>query len=158
VGLKEQVDEAIEALREKFSVASDAELARRFGIDKSTISTWRSRGRIPSRYTILLADDDSEDARGGTVGGFPNAFHRNLILSDMERAALKLALFRYLDEAADAAGDFSRMLEAASAAGAQLWLRAGIAYQDIAQRTRPGLSPDEVAALIMYEDLNPPKE
>lgn len=48
------VDATIAGLRRVVSAASDAELARKLGVDKSTISGWRTRGRVPARFVELV--------------------------------------------------------------------------------------------------------
>jgi hypothetical protein len=48
------VETTISDLRGLVGAKNDAELARQLQIDQSTISSWRSRGRVPSRFTKLL--------------------------------------------------------------------------------------------------------
>ncbi|SFF69177.1 hypothetical protein [Roseobacter denitrificans] len=48
------VDETIAGLRSVLSAQNNAELARKLGIDQSTISSWRSRGRVPNRFVQML--------------------------------------------------------------------------------------------------------
>ena len=48
------VDATIAGLRGAVSAGTDAELARMLGVDQSTISSWRSRGRVPERFVKML--------------------------------------------------------------------------------------------------------
>lgn len=48
------VESTINNLRTVVGAKNDAELARRLQIDQSTISSWRARGRVPSRFVKLL--------------------------------------------------------------------------------------------------------
>ncbi len=48
------VDTAITELRAFVGAQSDAELARRLELDKSALTAWRSRGRVPDRYQRFL--------------------------------------------------------------------------------------------------------
>jgi hypothetical protein len=59
--MESQVDLTIASLRTSVSAKSDADLARKLGVDQSTISAWRSRGRVPNRFLQLL-DDRSKGA------------------------------------------------------------------------------------------------
>lgn len=48
------VDSTIADLRRAVRADTDSELAKKLGIDKSTISGWRSRGRVPDRFVKML--------------------------------------------------------------------------------------------------------
>ena len=50
----ESVDTTIAGLRGVVGAQNDAELANKLGVNKSTVSGWRARGRVPSRYVELL--------------------------------------------------------------------------------------------------------
>ena len=52
--MQNSVDVTIAELRVSSGAKSNAELARRLGIDQSTISAWRARGRVPERFVNLL--------------------------------------------------------------------------------------------------------
>ncbi|MDT8856997.1 helix-turn-helix domain-containing protein [Paracoccaceae bacterium Fryx2] len=48
------MDATISALRSVIGAHNDAELAAKLEIDKSTISNWRSRGRVPQKFAKIL--------------------------------------------------------------------------------------------------------
>ena len=48
------VDSAIAELRGVVGVKTDAELARQLKLDKSALTAWRSRGRLPEKYQTFL--------------------------------------------------------------------------------------------------------
>lgn len=52
--MQNSVDATIAGLRGAVSAGTDAELARMLGVDQSTISSWRSRGRVPERFVKML--------------------------------------------------------------------------------------------------------
>lgn len=74
----------IEDLRRHFGVTTDAELARQLSIDKSTISSWRSRGRIPIRYRGIVDGTHRAPAPAPPVAW-----------TQLERIAFDLALLRF---------------------------------------------------------------
>ena len=47
-------DDTIAGLRSMTGAETDAERARKLGVDKSTASGWRARDRVPSRFTRML--------------------------------------------------------------------------------------------------------
>ena len=56
--MPESPGQTIDHLRAFMDVVSDPELARKLRIDKSTISSWRSRGSVPNRYRRILSGSD----------------------------------------------------------------------------------------------------
>lgn len=48
------VDATISNLRSITGAKNNAELARKLSVDQSTISSWRSRGRVPARFVRML--------------------------------------------------------------------------------------------------------
>ena len=84
VSMDHEPENVIAGLKQQMGVSSDADLARSLRIDKSTISSWRSRGRVPMRFLNILKGDSSL-----ALGAPP------LHWAGHENAALALALFRY---------------------------------------------------------------
>lgn len=74
----------IAQLKQHLGVETDAELARSLRIDKTTISSWKRRGRVPQRFLDILSGDSSLAVAVPLVKWAPH-----------EQAAMSLALFRY---------------------------------------------------------------
>lgn len=116
------IEENLARLRKIFGAANDAELARALKLGQSTISTWKSRGRIPDRVLSIL-DGKSPLALGTSPMNW----------GPHENAALGLALVRLCRiHAADLlAGDFRSALEMANRPS-DLWTLFRRSQQDIA--------------------------
>ena len=56
----EGVQELVNRLKEHFRVEKDADLARVLGVDKRTVSAWRSRGNVPRRYVPILEGENHQ--------------------------------------------------------------------------------------------------
>ena len=52
--MQSSVDATIAGLRGAVSAKTDAERARMLGVDQSTISAWRARGRVPERFVKMV--------------------------------------------------------------------------------------------------------
>lgn len=80
----DDVDGTIAALREHFGVKTDADLARKLRVDKSTVYSWRSRGSVPARFARILKGESAD-------------FHLTppLHWGEHEEAAFEVALFRF---------------------------------------------------------------
>lgn len=86
------VEKALEALKAHLDVENDSELARKLKVDKSTVSSWRSRGRVPVRYLDIL--------EGGSHQFSLNPPTR---WTQHEQLAFELALFKFARIAKDIA-------------------------------------------------------
>lgn len=82
--MPESPGQTIDHLRAFMDVVSDPELARKLRIDKSTISSWRSRGSVPNRYRQILSGSDPHAYEMPPAGW-----------GEHEVFAFRLALFRY---------------------------------------------------------------
>lgn len=80
----DDAERMIASLREHFGVQTDADLARRLRIDKSTVSSWRSRGTVPARFARILEGESNQFAL------VPPAHW-----GEHEIAAFEVALFRF---------------------------------------------------------------
>lgn len=143
------VDGALEKLREHFRVETDAELARRLKIGQSTISTWKSRGRVPDRVMRML-DGETNLALGlGPVYWGP-----------YENTAFGLALIRFarMYGSAEAGEDFRAEYRAATRPG-DFWSLFLQAQEDLRiemEKSEGGL-PQEALALILHDDRDDPE-
>ena len=79
---------SIEDLRETFAVETDDALAKALGIGRSTVTSWRRRGKVPERYGRLATVSE------------PAAFGEKLRLLRGERSQEKFAGFLGITRAA----------------------------------------------------------
>ena len=142
------VDKTIANLRRVVSAETDAELARKLGIDKSTISGWRSRGRVPGRFVKLLeAPGTGVDLEIPQVWG------------ELQERAQAIALVRFTLARADTA----RSGEIDRAMGVFLdvrpfWVVLYRAVHDLRLKTEAlGVDLRTAQALLMQEDLRDPE-
>jgi transcriptional regulator with XRE-family HTH domain len=59
--------EDINTLKSALGVSTDVELARKLGIERSTVAQWKRRGSVPSKYAYLIS-----------LAEFPSEAERNL--------------------------------------------------------------------------------
>ncbi len=78
------VDKIIDELRAVYGASNNSDLARKMDIGKSTIASWRRRGRVPKRHTKIL--------ESGELPIFPPGAIRQ---HSLYAGALLLALVRY---------------------------------------------------------------
>ena len=52
--MENTVDATVANLRSVVNAKSNADLAQKLGVDQSTISSWRARGRVPSWFMVFL--------------------------------------------------------------------------------------------------------
>jgi hypothetical protein len=140
--MAEDVSNLIEQLRLRLGVETDAELAKGLRIDKSTISSWRSRGAVPGRYLSILGG-----AAPQTYETSPKGW------GDYEVMAFRLALFRYCRARADVAqtSDFPTILQTFSFEHGFFHLMA-LCQSDLAQKIGQTSVPLVTAfALVLHE-------
>lgn len=142
-----QVDVTLEGLRRAVSARNDADLARKLGIDQSTISSWKARGRVPDRFTKLLAD---EDGRGST--------EPPQVSGEMTNRATSIALGRYTILLGDVAksGDIDRAMTAYLDLR-PFWLVLNRAVHELRVKIETlHIDPSAAQALILQEDFRDP--
>lgn len=138
------VDDTISALKLRLNAESDSDLARRLGLDKRTISAWRSRGSVPQRYCDIAQGEHpapiwTPPAKWGTY----------------EELAFRLALFRFARVRADAVqhATVGTMVSLFGGAGG-FWLLMHQAQSDIARvSAERGIGEDFAFALVIDEDI-----
>lgn len=141
----EEVALLIDALKKRLGVITDVELAQRLAVDKSTVSSWRSRGALPKRYLGILTGEDVQEA----IATPP------LRWAVHEEYAFKLALFRLAKAlGADASsGDYGRAWRAFRNTGG-FWKLMREAQKDLAETLDSEVSAIETAfALVMHHDI-----
>lgn len=85
VARSDAAEDVLAALQERLKVSTDQGIADALGIGRSTVTSWRRRGSVPRRYARLV-EHDTQSRLGATF--------RYDLLSDEERAALRLAMMR----------------------------------------------------------------
>ena len=85
IARSDSAEDVLEALQKRLRVSTDQALADALGLGRSTVTSWRRRGNVPTRYAQLVEQD--------TQKRLSAAFNFEL-LSDEERAALCLAVMR----------------------------------------------------------------
>lgn len=139
-----EVDETISALKLRLNAESDSDLARRLGLDKRTISAWRSRGSVPQRYREIAQGEHpapiwTPPVKWGTY----------------EELAFRLALFRFVRVRAEAVqhATVGTMYSLFGGAGA-FWMLMHHAQNDIARvAAERDIEEDFAFALVIDEDI-----
>ena len=134
------------------NAASDSELARTLGIDKSTISGWRGRGSVPQKFVKLLRSNGSSAASGpidwSTLEAWPELQERSraigllrftLLRSEMARSGnVDMAMGVFLDQK-------------------PFWLLMYRAAHDLGVKMQAlGVEMKTAQALILQDDLRDP--
>lgn len=135
----------IEQLKAKFNVDTDVELARKLRIEKSTVSSWKSRGRVPNRFLRILSGEDHQFIAAPPIGW-----------GEEEQAAFSLALFRFSRAFADiiAKGEYRSLVQLFTPASSHFWWLMSQAQQDLIKRqAHSGVSVSAAEALVMFDDL-----
>lgn len=144
------VEKTIHDLRSVVGAKNDAELARRLGIDQSTISSWRARKRIPARFVKMRDAPALQTNPAPPEGVWP----------ELQDRAIAVALARYVILRHSVA--FGQDLDKALATFLNItpyWLVMNRAVHDIRAKME-GLNLDlnAAAALVLSEDLRAPNE
>lgn len=141
----EDVGNLIEALKMRLGASTDVELARKLAVDKSTVSSWRSRGSLPKRYMGIVTGE--EEAQAVSTPPLHWGTH--------EEYAFKLALFRLAKVLGGDAtsGDYGRAWRAFRHTGG-FWKLMLTSQRDLAQALDNEVSAIETAlAVIMHHDI-----
>lgn len=142
--MENDVGEVISTLMHKLRADSEADLARKLRIKQSTISSWKSRGNVPSRFR-----DIAGGASSLTLGVGP------VYWSEQEKVAFGLALFRYcrLHCKDLRSGDFASAMATAGSSG-DLWSLYGEAQRELWAAVETGQDDYRSAqAVLIHRDL-----
>lgn len=134
----------IEALKAQFGTDTDADLARRLSIDKSTISAWKARGSVPRRFRAIVNGESPSFFATSPMGW-----------GEHEKNAFEIALFRFTRARAEVAleGDYEKCLETFTG-GAEFWVLMLEAQKQLLDRQGDGRhSPDTAQALVIHDLL-----
>lgn len=142
------VDTAIAELRSFVGAQTDAELARHLELDKSALTAWRSRGRVPERYQDLL-----EKMRSG------KPLEELEIWPELHRAAQRIALIRFtlLRQEEARSGNVDQAMQTFKSLK-PFWLIMYRALHDVRQKMMAvGAELKTAQALVMQQDLRDPE-
>lgn len=78
------IEGILEQLKLKLDASTDSELARKLGVDRRTVSGWRTRGKVPKR-NLGIIDGASKNAYSAPPE----------IRGEHEKVAFRLALLRF---------------------------------------------------------------
>ncbi len=147
--MAENVEEAITALKVRLAVESDADLARRLRVSKSTISSWRARNSVPRRFLGVIAGDDHQFMLAPPLKG-----------GEHEEAAFRVTLFRFarlMQETTDLK-DYRKALRLfGSEASSVFWLMMDEAQKDLMSR-RDDQPLSNALALLLHDDVSAGEE
>jgi len=147
--MDEDVQARIAALPAPLGAQHDAELAARLGIGESTISSWRSRGRIPDRVLRVLEGESHEPIATPPRGG-----------GEHERAAFDPARFRFtlLFGPLAREGHYRDAMVVVSNTSI-FWLMMHRARKDLVERMETaGHQLQAAFAVILHEEREAPSE
>lgn len=143
--MQQSVGTTIAGLRGIVGAANDAELAQKLGLDKSTVSGWRARGRVPPRYTKLL-----EAEQIPSIDVWPELHDRG--------TAVALARYTILNNQIAMSGDADKALRTFLEVK-PFWIVMHRAFTDIrAKMDALNIDIQSAAALLLQEDLRNPEE
>ena len=140
------VETIIADLRHALSAPTDAALARKLRIDKSTISSWRSRGRVPEKFQSMIEN--------GAVA----AVEHPDVWGELQERANAVALLRFTLLRADLArqGGSDRALPVFRDMR-PFWLILNRVVVEMRSKLETlGVDLDTAQALLMHDDLRDP--
>lgn len=83
--MEAEVSLLIDKLKARYLAETDQDLARQMGLGRSTVATWRTRGKVPAKYEQIANGEKSRKFYGETPWEFWN---------EIERAGIELAFLR----------------------------------------------------------------
>lgn len=140
-----EAENVITKLKARFQVETDSDLASRLFVSRSTVANWRNRDSVPSRY-VRIAEGETNWS----------AFSRPPFeKSNIEVAAMRLAVLRLVRDFGDIATDYRAFLSRSGEAGASFNLYWATACKDLAKAMSDRDSDDafNVAAILAYNEV-----
>lgn len=137
--------EIIERLKARFRVDSDSDLATKLMISRSSVANWRNRNSVPDRYQ-RIAEGELNWA----------AFFAGVVdMSEVERAAMKLAMLRLMRDFGDIATDYRSYLEKSGTATASWPLYWHEACKDLQSAMAERDSDDafNIVSILAYNEV-----
>ena len=146
--MSEDPEDVIAALRRRLNAKTDTELARKLGINKSTISTWKTRGSVPKRF-LAIRDGASHEAINSPPLGW----------GDHENMAFNLAVSRAMRALnwVMSQGSYSDLLTVFSTS-AWLWVLMHEAQQELTHRQdERGVDLGTAFSMALHDDFATPE-
>ncbi|MBL4543995.1 MAG: hypothetical protein JKP97_19860 [Rhodobacteraceae bacterium] len=132
---------AIDMLKKRFGVSSDADLARSLKVSHSAIVSWRKKGAVPDRYLTA--------GPGNVSYSFTTA---PMLWNDEEQHALPLALARLFRDHGDKYASFEKFAIGQPLISTSLWMYLAEAVRELREHCdRTGDHP-RMAMLIVARD------
>ncbi|HBG98431.1 MAG TPA: hypothetical protein DDY29_06790 [Rhodobacteraceae bacterium] len=142
----ERAELAINALKKRFGVATDLDLARALKVAQSTVAGWRKRGSVPDRYL---------SAGPGNVGyTFTTA---PMLWNDEEHHALAVALARLFRDHGHKYASFEEFAIGGLSVSSSLWsylVEAQRELRDLCNET--GLNPSQAMLQLARDTIGKP--
>jgi hypothetical protein len=98
----------IDQLKSRFQVSTDSDLAAKLLISRSSVANWRNRESIPDRYRKIADGELNWAAYSKPYGE----------MTDIESAAMRLAVLRLVQDYGDMATDYGQFLAKSGEASA----------------------------------------
>ena len=147
--MKLSAKESIEALKKCMGAQTDAELARKLRIDKSTVSSWKSRDSVPQRFLNIL------DGQSHQVIATPP-----IRWGEHENIAFSLALYRFSRwvSAIIESGDFRKLNPIFnSQSNLHIWLFLNDAQSDLIEAQDDGRhSMADAQTFLLLDEIDDP--
>ncbi len=89
--MPDTVDIAIEKLKARYLASTDQGLAKALGLSRSTVATWRNRGRVPDKFLEMTSNANARKFYGDTPWEY---------WDPLAKAGMQLALLRIARDAA----------------------------------------------------------
>ncbi|MFN4172141.1 MAG: hypothetical protein ACK4GW_10345 [Pseudorhodobacter sp.] len=118
--MPDDVNEKIELLKRRFHVGTDQGLAERLRLGRSTVTSWRRRGAVPERYAQMAQ---------GQITFLPDFINKTL--TDVDQAAMTLALMRLIKGFGAQISDYRTYLAKGGFLNAQMAIGVEKAFLDI---------------------------
>jgi hypothetical protein len=142
----ERAELAINALKNRFGVATDLDLARALKVAQSTVAGWRKRGSVPDRYLTA--------GPGNVSYSFTTA---PMLWNDEEQHALPLALARLFRDHGDKYASFEEFAIGGLSVSNSLWSYLAEAQRELRDLcNETGLSPSQARLLLARETIGKP--
>lgn len=135
----------IDQLKARFRLETDSDLAARLLISRSALANWRNRNSVPDRYRRIADGEINWAAFSKSYGE----------MSDVERAAMRVAIARLVRDFQSIATDYRSFMENSMEAAASWQLYWAKACKDLysAMEERGSEDAQHTASLLVYNEF-----